>query len=223
MPPARVFLLSPAHCGGVRAGYVLNDAATFELALKVRTPRGATIAEVFSFLSGLYFRGKVAYAAAFAAPPPGVAGSLVITTNRGLVPANTLISIDDLRDMGGVDIESDDPRYRRPLERDARALAARANVDQVVLLGSVATGKYVDVLLEALGDRLCFPSEFVGRGDMSRGGLMLRCVQEGKELTYVPVAGAVRHGKRPPKLAPQATPAPDKPRAERRRSGAPDR
>ena len=200
--PRRVFLLSPAHCGGKRARYVLNDAATFELARKIRTLQGAMLADVFTFLSGLYFRGKVAYARAFANPPAGLDGSLVITTNRGLVPADTMISVDDLRDMGGVDIECDDPRYRAPLERDVRALAARPDVEQVVLLGSVATGKYVDVLLDALGGRLHFPAEFVGRGDMSRGGLMLRCASEGKELTYVAVAGATRHGKRPPKLAP---------------------
>jgi hypothetical protein len=217
MHPTRVFLLSPAHCGGIRAGYLLNDAATFELARKIRTPQGATLGEVFSFLSGLYFRGKVAYARAFAASPDGLAGSLVITTNRGLVPADTYITVADLRDMGGVGIECDDPRYRRPLERDARALAARGDVDQVVLLGSVATGKYVDVLLEALGDRLLFPSEFVGRGDMSRGGLMLRCAREDRELAYVPVAGAIRHGKRPPKLG---TPDPAGSRELSRRSAA---
>ncbi len=51
-----------------------------------------------------------------------------------------------------------------------------------MLLGSVATGKYVDPLTEALGDRLRFPGDFVGRGDMSRGGLLLRCVREGREL-----------------------------------------
>jgi hypothetical protein len=214
--PTRVFLLSPAHCGGIRAGYLLNDAATFEMALKVRTPQGATIADVFSFLSGLYFRGKVAYARAFAAPPPGLCGSLVITTNRGLVPAEAPISVTDLRDMGSVDLEGDDPRYRGPLERDARALAARNDVDQVVLLGSIATGKYVDVLLEVLGDRLCFPSEFVGRGDMSRGGLMLRSAAEKRELAYVPVAGAARRGKRPPRLAPPSVAPP----ASRGRSDA---
>ena len=37
---------------------------------------------------------------------------------------------------------------------------------------------------------------------MSRGGLLLRCVAAGEELPYVPVKGAVRHGPRPPKLAP---------------------
>jgi hypothetical protein len=71
-----------------------------------------------------------------------------------------------------------------------------------VLLGSIATGKYADILMEAMGERLVFPREFVGRGDMSRGGLLLRQVREGRELEYIPVAGAVRHGQRPPKLAP---------------------
>src|SRR3954468_15356928 len=179
MTQRRIFLLSPAHCGGKRAGYLLNDSATFDLARRVREPQGATLADVFSFLSGLYFPGEGAYARASAAPPAGVSGALVITTNRGLVPADTAISVADLRDMGGVDIECDDPRYRWPLARDARTLAARGDVDEFVLLGSVATGKYVDVLLDAFGHKLHFPADFVGCGDMSRGGLMLRCAAEG--------------------------------------------
>ena len=201
--PARIFLLSPAHCGGKRASYLFNPNARFDLAVRLREPRGVALGEVFTFVSGLYFRGKVAYAGAFARPPRGVSGSLVITTNRGLVPADTTVTLDDLRDMGCVDIAADERRYRRPLARDARALAALDEKTQIVLLGSVATGKYVDVLLEAFGERLLFPQEFVGRGDMSRGGLMLRCAEEGTELTYVPVAGAVRHGHRPPKLEPR--------------------
>jgi hypothetical protein len=32
---------------------------------------------------------------------------------------------------------------------------------------------------------------------------MLRCVDEGRELTYVPVDGAIRRGPRPPKLGPR--------------------
>ena len=202
-PPHRVFLLSPAHCGGKRASFLFNDNAKFDLAVRVRRPGGVPLGEVFSFVSGLYFRGKWAYAGAFGRPPVGVSGSLVITTNRGLVPAETTVTLKDLRAMGCVDIAADETRYRRPLARDARALAGLAQPCELVLLGSVATGKYVDVLLEALGERLLFPREFVGRGDMSRGGLMLRCVEEGRELEYVPVAGAVRHGTRPPKLAPR--------------------
>nr|MDQ3622191.1 hypothetical protein [Verrucomicrobiota bacterium] len=69
------------------------------------------------------------------------------------------------------------------------------------LLGSIATGKYVDCLLPLWGPRLVFPEAFVGRGDMSRGGLMLRCVTSGRELRYIPVAGAIRHGARPRRLA----------------------
>jgi hypothetical protein len=73
---------------------------------------------------------------------------------------------------------------------------------QVVLLGSIASGKYVELLQPIFGDNLVFPPAFVGRGDMSRGGLMLRCAADGIELEYAPITGAVRHGKRPPKLAP---------------------
>jgi hypothetical protein len=38
---------------------------------------------------------------------------------------------------------------------------------------------------------------------MSRGGLMLRCAADRQELSYLPVAGAIVNGKRPPKLAPR--------------------
>ena len=69
-----------------------------------------------------------------------------------------------------------------------------------MLLGSIATGKYVDPLLEVFRDRLVFPETFVGRGDMSRGGVLLRAARSGEELSYRPIAGAIRHGKRPPKL-----------------------
>ena len=200
--PHRVFLLSPAHCGGKRASFLFNQNAKFDLAVRVRRPGGVPLGEVFGFVSGLYFRGKLAYAGAFGRPPQGVSGSLVITTNRGLLPAETTVDLQDLRAMGSVDIAEDELRYRRPLARDAQALAGLASCE-FVLLGSVATAKYVDVLLEALGERLLFPREFVGRGDMSRGGLMLRCVEERRELEYVPVAGAVRHGARPPKLTPR--------------------
>ena len=71
---------------------------------------------------------------------------------------------------------------------------------EVVLLGSIATAKYVEPLLAIFGERLLFPSAFVGRGDMSRGGLMLRSVREDAELAYEPVSSAVLHGPRPPKL-----------------------
>lgn len=200
----RIFLLSPAYAGGQRARMILSDRAEFELARKLRDERGAPIAEVFTFLSGLYFRGKIAYATRFALPPPGIPGVLVITPTRGLVDAGTLIRLDDLREFATVDIHKDDPRYRVPLERDARVLTKKLPLQsEIILLGSIATGKYVNVLVAAFGDRLRFPADFVGRGDMSRGGLMLRCAVDRQELSYIPVAGAIVSGKRPPRLAPR--------------------
>ena len=100
------------------------------------------------------------------------------------------------------DIHASNASYRHPLERTARSLLEEGGDMDVVLLGSIASGKYVELLQPIFGDNLLFPAEFVGRGDMSRGGLMLRCVAEGRELDYVPVAGAVRHGRRPPRLQP---------------------
>jgi hypothetical protein len=159
---------------------------------------------VFTFLSGLYFRGKIAYATAFARPARGTPGTLVITPTRGLVDSRTRIHLDNLREFAAVDIHENDSRYRAPIERDAQLLAEKLPLkSEVILLGSIATGKYVDVLLAIFRDRLRFPSEFIGRGDMSRGGLMLRCALDQQELSYIAVAGAIVNGKRPPKLAPR--------------------
>ena len=200
---SRIFLLSPAHCGGERARLVLSERAAFDLARRVRAGAGAPLGEVFSFLSGLYFRGKLSYARAFARPPDGDAGVLVITPSDGLRPADEPVNLEGLRRFASVDIGGDDPRYRTPLDRDARHLARRIGAEgEVVLLGSIATGKYVDPLLTVLGERLRFPADFVGRGDMSRGGLLLRCARAGTELAYVGVRDAVRRGPRPPRLAP---------------------
>ena len=186
---------------------ILRDWAQFELAEKLRSKSGATIAEVFTFLSGLYFRGKIAYANVFARPAPGIAGVFVITPTRGLVAAQTRITLRDLREFADIDIDQDDPRYRKPLERSVRRLAKNLSSDcEIVLLGSIATGKYVDVLIKNFRERLSFPAEFVGRGDMSRGGLMLRCAADRQELQYISVAGAVLNSKRPPKLAPRRYP-----------------
>jgi hypothetical protein len=186
----------------------MSEKASFELALRLRSGDGAPIGDVFAFLSGLYFRGKLAYARAFARPPDAASavagsGAFVITPTAGLRSVDTLVTLDALRAFARVDIAADNPRYRQPLETSARAIADDIGPDcKVVLLGSIASPKYVDVLQAIFGDRLVFPVDFVGRGDMSRGGLMLRAVSGGTELPYVPVAGAVRSGKRPPKLEP---------------------
>ena len=207
---AAVFLLSPANCGGNRARIVMSERATFDLAVRLRSPGGAPLGEVFSFLSGLYFRGKLAYGRTFACMPDGVdldgGGVFIITPNAGLRSPDTVVTLDAIRGFAGVDVSLDNPQYRVPLERSARVLSSEIGDCPVVLLGSIASPKYVDVLLKIFGERLLFPEAFVGRGDMSRGGLLLRCVASGEELTYVPVAGAVRKGSRPPRLDPATRP-----------------
>jgi len=210
MPPQqsqRIFLLSPAYAGGERARMVMSERAQFDLARRLRSSEGVSLAEVFTFLSGLYFRGKIAYANAFARVKNGASGVLVITPTRGLVDAATRIGLDDLSEFAEGDIDLADPRYRKTLERDARKLAKRLTPKcEVVLLGSIASKKYVEVLLAHFGNQLRFPGDFVGRGDMSRGGLLLRCATDRQELNYISVQGAVLHGVRPPKLEPRRYP-----------------
>jgi hypothetical protein len=198
--PKRIFLLSPANAAGKRAQMLSREGATFALAQRLRDGR-LPLGEAFSFISGLYFRGKLAYADAFAAPPRGAPGVSVITACGGLMSPNALLTRSQLCDISGAPVDAAEPRYRLPLERDARRLRRQVGRDcEVVLLGSVATPKYVEPLLAIFGNKLLFPAEFAGRGDMSRGGLMLRCVREQLELTYVPIATGARHGPRPAKL-----------------------
>jgi hypothetical protein len=205
---SRVFLLSPANCNGRRAKQALSPKASFALAEALRSPDGAPLGELFSFISGLYFRGKLTYARRFACPPDrGHAivgdGVHVITPNAGLRAADTRITHEAVRGFARGDVDAANTRYRRPLEVSARTLLAEIGPDcEVVLLGSIASPKYVDVLTGIFGERLRFPAAFVGRGDMSRGGLMLRHARDGVELEYLPVIGAVLHGERPPKLPP---------------------
>jgi len=128
----------------------------------------------------------------------------VVTPNRGLLPLDSTVDLAALRKMATGDIDADDRRYRRPLVAALKKLVADAGPEtELVLLGSIASAKYVEVMTAVLGDRLLYPPAFVGRGDMSRGSPMLRCAESGDELEYASVAGAVRHGVRPPKLPPR--------------------
>ncbi len=196
----RVFLLSPARAGGPRYEMLVRPQAGFDLALRLRQG-AATIGEVYSFISGLYFRGKLTYAETFHAAPEGIPPVLLIVPGAGLIPPATPVTIDQLRAISEVPVDERNPTYRDALLRAARLLEEHAGPSCLhVLLGSIASGKYVEPLLEVFGARLVFPAEFVGRGDMSRGGLMLRHAHSGVELTYTPVQGAARHGARPPRL-----------------------
>ncbi|MCU1381629.1 MAG: hypothetical protein JWL71_326 [Acidobacteria bacterium] len=204
----RIFLLSPANCGGTRAKQVMSPNAKFALAVALRSDAGAPLGDLFSFMSGLYFRGKLTYARRFARPPepdnPVVGSGIhVITATAGLRSPDTIVTQAAVRAFGNGEIDAANAGYRRPLEASARALLGEIGTEcDVVLLGSIASPKYVDILTTIFGTRLQFPIAFVGRGDMSRGGLLLRHASDGVELDYVPVLGATRHGARPPKLAP---------------------
>ena len=200
-PGHQIFLLSPANCSGKRAGFLLRKDARSALAQRLRSEDGATIGEVFTFMSGLYFRGKLAYASAFARAPDGCVGVQVIVPGRGLWAPRTVVDLAGLRAIARIPVDPGDRRYTGPLQRDAARLAERLHpTDAVVLLGSIATAKYLEPLKEVLGPRLRFPQEFIGRGDMSRGALMLRCASEGRELTYIqgcePVLGPKRSSAR---------------------------
>jgi hypothetical protein len=203
----RVFLLSPANCNGRRGAQLLSPKSTSDAARRLGSTEGIPLGELFAFVSALYFRGKLTYARQFAAPPDvdnAVVGSGVhiITTNAGLRSPDTRVTRAAIRQFAAEDIDPDNRAYRRPLEQSAKALRREIGDCEVVLLGSIASPKYVDALLQIFGAQLVFPVDFVGRGDMSRGGLLLRQAAANIELPYVPVAGAVRHGPRPPKLGP---------------------
>jgi hypothetical protein len=199
----RIFLLSPASCGGKRAALLFNPRAEFAVAQRVRSDEGAPLGEVFSFLSGLYFRGKLNYARAFENPPPRkAAGVHIITPTDGLCSPGSAVTLHDLERFATVPIEAAESRYFVPLERDARSLVERIGPRcEVVLLGSIATGKYIDVLEPIFGQRLLFPTEFLGLGDMARGGLLLKRAESGKELTYEPVSNPARLGLKATKKA----------------------
>ncbi len=184
----------------MRAQLLLNPRAPFALARRFHAS-GLPLAEIFSFASALYFRGKITYARHFADPAAGDV-IRVITANAGLVDPERILTPSELEAFGRVDIHEDDPRYHKPLRRDARSLAAQIGSPvEAILLGSIATRKYRDVLLDVFGDQLLFPGDFVGRGDMSRGGLLLRAARADRELAYITVRGAVLKGKRAPRIS----------------------
>jgi hypothetical protein len=194
-PPPRLFLLSPAHAGGVRAGLLLNPRAPFPLARQFHAG-GLPLSIAFAFTSGLYFRGKISYASRFAQIETGDL-IRVITSNAGLMDPATIVGPREFGAFGTTEIDPADPNYYKPLRRHARVLARKIGAEgEAILLGSIATPKYRDILLEAFGSRLFFPSDFVGRGDMSRGALLLRAAHAGRELPYRMVLGAVLTGKR---------------------------
>jgi hypothetical protein len=200
-PRPRIFLLSPASTEGLRAAQLTSPRARFGAAERYRSPEGVTVAEAFTFMSSLYFRGKIAYARHFAAPPPELAvggpedGILVIAPGFGLVPPSWRITAEEMKKLRRTPVDLKSRAYSRPMKEHVTQLRDLAPSAWVVLLGSVATGKYVDLLLPTLGDRLLFPRDFAGAGDMKRGGMMLRAVREDRELAYVTLAAPRRRAR----------------------------
>jgi hypothetical protein len=214
--PHQIFLLSPANISGERAKLLVRESAGFPLAQRLQS-QGAPLGEVFSFISGLYFRGKLAYSRTHANPPPHIPGVVVITAAQGLLSPERIITRQDLIDISSASVDAADPRYRIPLERDARILCdAMGENCEAILLGSIATPKYVEPLSHIFGSRLMFPADFLGRGDMSRGALMLRCVREAVQLRYSPVAGLESKNARSPKSTSRHLSTTSKPKKTRK-------
>jgi predicted kinase len=201
--PYTIFLLSPANLSGERGALVFRPQAQFALARGLRAPGGTPLGPVFSFISGLYFRGKMTYAERFGRPPPGLSsGGLVISPSEGLRFLQEPVTLERLQAWAKVDIDAANPGFTRPLIEHAVALErAHGGDTRFVLLGSVASDKYVAPLTRVFGDHLLFPPDFIGRGDMSRGALLLRCARAGRELDYAPIEGSLRHGPRAPGIA----------------------
>jgi hypothetical protein len=177
------FLLSPAHLGGVRGRWLRSARSGGATAQRLRES-GLPIGEAFAFISALYFRGKLAYARRFA----DAAGARIIAPGFGLVELDWPLDPDRVRRMHAVGVDARRRAYRQPLAEAAAALGD----ERIVLLGSLATGKYLDVLAPVLGERLLFPRVFVGMGDMRRGSILLRAAKRGEELEYAPFAELAR-------------------------------
>ena len=113
------FLLSPAFCSGRRAAILRRDGSTLDIAARLSAGT-LTLGEAFAFLSGLYFRGKLTYATAFAAAngPDDRGEVLVITPTRGLLRPDTPILpgvyrlLWDARDDKGFEVPSGQYFYR---------------------------------------------------------------------------------------------------------------
>ncbi len=194
-----VFLLSPANLAGKRAAMVLNPSAGFPLAQALHSSAGAPLGDVFSFVSGLYFRGKMQYSQRFGALPGGVSGGLVISPGEGLRFLHERVTAARLHEWAKVDVDAQNPAFTEELLGHCHELwRTLGESARYVLLGSVATDKYVEPLTQVFHQRLLFPIDFVGRGDMSRGALMLRAARTGVELDYAAVVSSARNGRRAP-------------------------
>jgi hypothetical protein len=122
-----VFLLSPASPASVRAEQLTSPRARFGAALRFRSEEGVPIEEAFSFMSSLYFRGKITYARHFALPPPelGDTGIFVIAPGFGLVPPSWCITGERMKKLRKTPVDLKNRSYCEPLRQHARQLFPR--------------------------------------------------------------------------------------------------
>ena len=176
---------------GVRGTSLLDPNSKSKLKARFRSKQGLSVGEAYRFISSLYFRGKLTYGLHFG----GASNTRVLVPGFGLVGPDWTLTPKRAERARSCPVDPDHAAYRRPLERDLRALLERESDRgaegegntcevEVVFLGSLATRKYLDVLVPLLGGRLLYPKVFVGCGDMRRGSLLLKAVDAGQELEY---------------------------------------
>src|SRR5688572_13772338 len=131
--PPQTFLLSPAYCAGRRAGLLLKPGSTLPIARRLHDGE-LSLAEAFTFMSGLYFRGKIAYARAFErSETHGPPATWIITPTRGLLRPEQPVTIEMLLEFASVAVDAGGARYRQPLERDLDALTGTLALDARVI------------------------------------------------------------------------------------------
>jgi hypothetical protein len=190
-----IFLISPANMSGVRGARLLCETGTGDIHTRLKG-EGVELGEVFTHVSSLYFRGKLEYGNAFGGTLSGSSGAYIITPNAGLMSPKTKVRLEELRAICNTEINAGNEQFCRPLESDIRRLREKCEGSRFVLLGSIATPKYVEPLMRVLEGDLFYPSAFAGLGDMSRGALLLQCVRTQVELDYTRYGPAARRNKR---------------------------
>ena len=172
----RVFLLSPAHLGGERARILMRPEASFDLAARVREKRRCArrrdlrVSERALLPRQAHLRGRVRGGAA----SPRSRRPTSSPPTAGWPPC-TSASITRARPRWAASTST----ARRGLSQAARARRQEAGeADRRRRGGAARLGGVDEVHRRARARcssaRLVCPVDFVGRGDMSRGSLMLQ-------------------------------------------------
>ena len=147
---------------------------------------------------------QATYASRFGRPPPSLPPALVITPTRGLQSPSLPISRSLIEEFASLDWHRPTRAFWIRSSRVRVSFVHRSSQRCAWSCSGASRRAGTSSRWRASSRAGCnYPAEFVGRGDMSRGGLLLRHAEEGRELDYVPLAaGLTRHGAKPPKLPP---------------------